>query len=215
MIEALYDEWANFLRQYYKTQMDEILLTYPLKKSLYVDYWDVDRYSESLAESLLFSPKESFAEAQKALDTFVEGKDVALRIKNLTKTYRLKISGLRSENLNKFIAIEGLVKKVTEVRPILKVGVYKCSNCGEETYVAQDTKRLQEPAVCQSCGKRAIEIRIGMNGIRKKALCGISTFTLSTALPPVSENFFSTSFANKKGAINSSASRKKRRIIAG
>lgn len=155
MIEALYDEWANFLRQYYKTQMDEILLTYPLKKSLYVDYWDVDRYSESLAEALLFSPKESFAEAQKALDTFVEGKDVAIRIKNLTKTYRLKISALRSENLNKFIAIEGLVKKVTEVRPILKIGVFKCSNCGEETYVEQDTKRLQEPAVCQSCGKRA------------------------------------------------------------
>jgi replicative DNA helicase Mcm len=155
MIEALYDEWTNFLRQYYKTQMDEILLTYPLKKSLLVDYWDVDRYSEDLAEALLFSPKESFVEAQKALDTFMEGKDVTIRVKNLTKTYRIRITELRSGNLNRLVAIEGLVKKVTEVRPILKVGVYRCSNCGEEVYIEQDTGHLQEPVICQSCGKRA------------------------------------------------------------
>jgi len=155
MIETLYDEWTNFLRQYYKTQIDEILLTYPLKKSLYVDYWNVDKYSEDLAEALLSSPRESLAEAQRALDTFMEGKDVNLRIKNLTRTYRLKIGKLRSEDLNRFIALEGLVKKVTEVRPILKVGVFKCSSCGEETYIKQDTTHLQEPVICQSCGKRS------------------------------------------------------------
>ena len=52
MIEIA-EEWSEFLRQYYKTQIDEIVFTYPAKRSLCVDYWDIDRYSEGLAEALL------------------------------------------------------------------------------------------------------------------------------------------------------------------
>jgi len=155
MTEELRDEWTNFIRLNYRTQMDEVLLSNPPKKSLYVDYWDIDRYSEDLAETLLSSPVESLAEAQKSLDALMEGKNVFLRVRNITRTARVKISDLRSEHLNKFVALEGLVKKVTEVRPILKIGVYRCTNCGEEVYVEQESKNLEEPVICQSCGKRA------------------------------------------------------------
>ena len=116
MIEALCDEWMEFLKEYYKTQIEEICLFYPSKKSLYVDYWDLDRYSKELAEMLLSSPRETLAEAEKALKNFegTENKEIPVRIRNLTKASRVKIGKMRSEHLNKFLAVEGLVKKVTE-----------------------------------------------------------------------------------------------------
>jgi replicative DNA helicase Mcm len=156
MIEALCDEWMGFLKEYYKTQIEEICLFYPSKKSLYVDYWDLDRYSKELAEMLLSSPRETLAEAERALKNFegTENKEIPVRIRNLTKASRVKIGKMRSEHLNKFLAVEGLVKKVTEVRPILKVGIFQCPNCDEITEVVQESRKLKEPLFCDNCNKR-------------------------------------------------------------
>jgi len=155
MIEIA-EEWSEFLRQYYKTQIDEIVFTYPAKRSLCVDYWDIDRYSEGLAEALLNRPEETLEEASRALKSFdgIEDKEVFLRIKNLTRVFKVKIQNLRSAHLNKFVAVEGLVKKVTEVRPILKKGFFQCQNCGNEVRIEQTSSKLESPGICEECSKK-------------------------------------------------------------
>ena len=55
------------------------------------------------------------------------------------------------------MAIDGLVKKRTEVRPKLKIGAFQCQKCGAVIRIEQDEDILKEPSECYEdqggCGR--------------------------------------------------------------
>ncbi|MBC7081744.1 MAG: minichromosome maintenance protein MCM [Thermoplasmatales archaeon] len=159
-LESLIERWERFFYDYCKEEIEETSLRYPEKKSLLLDYWKLDKYEPELAEYLLENPYRSIycaEEALKRIDIIGEAK-LHLKLKNLPETKKVEIRNLRAQHLGKFISVDGLVKKVTEVRPKLEDAVFQCQKCGAIIKVPQEENIVIEPLECYKdqggCGRK-------------------------------------------------------------
>lgn len=161
--EELVSAWENFFRDYYKDRIEEIALAYPEERSLEVDYKDIDLRDITLAEYVIEHPTTSFYTAELALrmiDVPVEPRPrLHFRVTGLPETAHQAIRHLRAAHLGKLVAIQGLIKKVTEVRPKLENAAFRCGLCGCVFRQMQDDLVLEEPEVCPEeqggCGRNA------------------------------------------------------------
>ncbi|MCK4996433.1 MAG: minichromosome maintenance protein MCM, partial [Thermoplasmatales archaeon] len=141
--------------------IETVALEYPEKRSLLVDYWDIDKADSELAELLLSQPYKALfngEDALKNIDVASENKiQLHFRIINLPDINKIIIRKIRANHLGKFMAIDGLVKKRTEVRPKLQVGAFQCSKCGAVIRIEQEEDILKEPSECYEdqggCGR--------------------------------------------------------------
>ena len=128
---------------------------------MYVDYWNIDKVDPKLAESLLEQPYKALHNAEEALkniDVASENKlQLHFRVNNLPDTNRILIRKIRANHLGKMAAVDGLVKKRTEVRPKLQIGAFQCQKCGALVRVEQEEEILKEPSECDEdqggCGR--------------------------------------------------------------
>jgi len=126
-----------------------------------VDYWDIDKTDPSLAELLIEDPVKAIFNAEEALKNIdVAGEqDITLhfRVNNLPEIQRIIIRNIRSNHLGSLRAVEGLVKKRTEVRPKLQIAAFVCQKCGAAIRIEQDEDILKEPTECYEdqggCGR--------------------------------------------------------------
>ncbi|EQD27675.1 MCM family protein, partial [mine drainage metagenome] len=88
-----------------------------------------------------------------------------LRIVGLPPTAHRSIRSIRETDLNRFVAIDGIVRKVTEVRPQIREAVFQCAACSTEFIEVQEegSLALQEPRECPQdqggCGKPVARTR--------------------------------------------------------
>jgi replicative DNA helicase Mcm len=73
---------------------------------------------------------------------------IHLRVKNLPRDSKIEIRDLRSKHLGRFIAVEGLVRKATEVRPKMVDAVFQCARCNAIIREPQDGLVFREPLEC-------------------------------------------------------------------
>jgi len=159
--ESLVASWQSFFEENYKSEIETIALEYPGKRSLFVDYWDMDKADPKLAEILINQPYKALFNAEEALkniDVSAEHKvQLHFRVINLPETHKILIRKIRSNHLGKLAAVEGLVKKRTEVRPKLQVAAFQCQKCGAIVRVEQEEDILKEPSECYEdqggCGR--------------------------------------------------------------
>jgi replicative DNA helicase Mcm len=169
--ESLTTSWQGFFEDQCKAKIETLATEYPEKRSLLLDYWDIDKADPKLAELLLRQPYKAFFNAEEALkliDVSAEQRlQLHFRVKNIPDSQKVLIRKIRANRLGTFIAIEGLVKKITEVRPKLQVAAFQCQKCGAVMRIEQDEDILKEPSECYEdqggCGR-------------------VSSFKLSTAL---------------------------------
>jgi len=158
--EALRRSWEQFLRKYQKSEVDEVALAYPEETSLFVPYAELLKHDDELADATLENPEDSLeaaTEAIRRLETPVdEPLDITIRIEGLPEHWRIPVRQLRAEHLGRFIAIRGLIKKASEVRPKLQVGAFQCLRCDHTEYVEQDEHlTFKEPQGCSQCEKQS------------------------------------------------------------
>jgi len=150
--QSLVAQWQKFLEEKCKSDIETVALEYPDKRSLYVDYWDIDKVDPKLADMLLNQPYKAFYNAEEALkniDVASENKlQLHFRVTNLPDTDKIIIRKIRANHLGKLAAVEGLVKKRTEVRPKLQVGAFQCQKCGAVIKIEQEEDILKEPSEC-------------------------------------------------------------------
>lgn len=150
--QTLQAAWETFLNDYYKEQIEDAALNYPDTKSLVIDYEHIDLRDPSLAENLLEHPLLSLNAAEdaiKLIEVPVEPRPhLHVRVKNLPKINHVLIRKLRAEHLGKFVAVDGIIKKVVEVRPKLTDASFLCRRCGAVFRVPQEENVLAEPEVC-------------------------------------------------------------------
>ncbi len=150
--ESLVAQWQKFFEEHCKSDIETVALSYPEKRSIFIDYWKIDKADSELAESLLKQPYKAFFNAEEALkniDVAAENKlDLHFRVINIPDTNKIIIRGIRANHLGKLMAVEGLVKKRTEVRPKLKVGAFQCQKCGAIIRIEQEEDILKEPSEC-------------------------------------------------------------------
>ena len=159
--QSLVAQWQNFFEEHCKSDIETVALDYPDKRSLFVDYWDIDKADSKLSELLLSQPYKALFNAEEALkniDVAAENKlSLHLRVTNIPDTNKIVIRKIRAIHLGRFSAVEGLVKKRTEVRPKLQIGAFQCSKCGAVVRVEQEEDILKEPSECYEdqggCGR--------------------------------------------------------------
>jgi len=159
--ESLVASWQSYFEKHCKSDIETISLEYPEKRSLVVDYWDIDKVDSNLTDTLINQPYKAIFNAEVALnsiDVASENKlNLHFRVRNLPDTNKIIIRKIRANHLGKCMAIEGLVKKRTEVRPKLLVAAFQCSKCGAIIRIEQDEDILKEPSECYEdqggCGR--------------------------------------------------------------
>ncbi|MEL9914949.1 MAG: minichromosome maintenance protein MCM [Thermoplasmatales archaeon] len=131
------------------------------EKTLHIRYEDMDALNRDFALSFLKTPEEYLRLLNEELyenflsESFKSNKSrrVDIRISSSLPDLRRSIRELRSADLNTFVQVEGIVKRVSEVVPTLTMAAYRCSYCRNvDLYPVTGTK-LQPPVACSTCGK--------------------------------------------------------------
>ena len=153
--------WKEFFETYYRSEINK--LAYRISegdntsRSIYVNFRDLTIFREGkLGEELLENPDVVMAHANAGLEMAeniydVPLKDCVARFYNLPTSRRVLIRDLRSIHISKFVAIEGIVRKVTEVRPRVVKAVFMCRVCGKKMEVEQEDSTLKPPYECRAC----------------------------------------------------------------
>jgi len=153
------ERFEEFFRQFY--EKDLLTLASEGKKSLIVDFNLLDKFDPALADRLLNDPIaviESAREALGAIELPEGSVKVEPRFKNLPEQAKIRIRNLRSEHLGKFISLDGVVRRATEVKPQIKRAIFKCPECGASNEVLQEDRTLKMPFACIECGRRTFSI---------------------------------------------------------
>jgi replicative DNA helicase Mcm len=150
-------DWSRLLKTRYKKEMGEISREYPHKRSLSIDYRDIERFGKvgiSLADELLENPGKVLEDVWDAIknDQLIKSKDgketpkgINIRFTNLPR--KTLIRDIRSDDINTFLSVEGILRKTTEVRPRVVEAVFRCP-AGHFTIKQQKYGKFIEPEGC-------------------------------------------------------------------
>jgi len=153
-------DWSRLLKTRYKKELGEISREYPHKRSLYIDYREVERFGKAgiaMADELLENPGKVLEDVGEAIKSgqlirIKDGKEpkgINIRFTNLPK--KIAIRNIRSDDINTFVSAEGILRKTTEVRPRVVEAVFKCP-AGHFTVRKQKYGKFIEPDGCATDG---------------------------------------------------------------
>jgi len=148
------EQFEEFFRQFY--EKDLLAAAAQGKKSIVVDFALLDKFDPSLADKLLNNPENILKAAKESVKNIdiPEGKvSLEPRFKNLPDRFNIRIRSLRSEHIGKFVCLDGMVRRASEVKPEVSVAIYQCPDCGAKISVEQDERMLKTPIVCE-CGRK-------------------------------------------------------------
>jgi len=142
----------------YRLRISEVGTAYPDERSIDMEFDDIDNYNRDLAEYLLNHPIKSLRTAEEAVRHILPPDiqyPLHVRIHGLPTTSNIQIRDLRGVHLGTLLAVDGLVRKVTEVRPRLIEAHFMCARCGFDNVVPQTDIFVREPFECEGCQKSA------------------------------------------------------------
>ena len=160
MTEIKWDEnFKIFLKQYYWDDILHLANEYPEQRSLTVDFSNLEIFDRELDAKLLEQPSEVLPSADRALQEIDLPIDKILdkaKVRFEKVPNKIHIRDLRSKHLMKFIAVEGMIRKATEVRPKIINAAFMCMRCENVTFVPQTEMKFVEPLECENetCGKK-------------------------------------------------------------
>lgn len=144
-------KWKEFLTRYYKNNIQQLAVSDSKTKSLIIEYADINKFDARLAEALITSPAEVIKHAEDAI-TLVDlpiKKKISARVRITKLPKKTQIRDLRSEDINRLIAIEGTVRKISDVRPRILEAAFECARCQNVTIIPQEgTGKFIEPSYC-------------------------------------------------------------------
>ncbi len=160
MTEGKWDEkFAIFLKKYYWDSILQLANNYPDHRSLVVDFSDLEIFDRNIANELLFNPDEVIPGANNALqqiDLPVEKELDDAKVRFIRIPSKVPSRELRSKHLLQLVAIEGMIRKATEVRPKVTNAAFQCMRCEHVTMVPQNEIKFTEPHECENetCGRK-------------------------------------------------------------
>ena len=151
--DELIAKWQEFFEEMgYLSEIVQISDRYPEDRSLEVPFETLNRYDTDMAIFFLRHPLNAIAAGEEAIRRLVppgeEAFQIHLRVKVLPRDQRVQIRDLRAKHLGQFLAVEGLVRKSTEVRPRVTDALFQCLRCGTVLKEPQDGQNFREPLEC-------------------------------------------------------------------
>src|SRR3990172_2876174 len=114
----LLEKFVDFLKEFYQNEL--ALALNEGTKFIAVDFSQLEKFEVDLADYLLENPEEVLAVAEEAVaqvDTGLPETKIKIRFYNLPENRQIRIRTIRAEHIGKMIAVEGLVKRASDVRP--------------------------------------------------------------------------------------------------
>lgn len=149
-------QWETFFRESQKDELTRVEAEG--ERAIITPFNTIAKQHPDLADELLDTPYEALDAAKDALEklSFLDSIPRP-RITELPGSETVAIRNLRSHHIDNFIAIKGLVKRASEVRPELKSAVFECTNCGDQYEKEQDGTKIKTPYKCD-CGNRNFDL---------------------------------------------------------
>ncbi len=175
--KSIEEMWAKILTEM-APEIYSLISNYPRERSLILKYEDMDSINRDFALNFIERPDDYLRILKKVFEKdfipseFKENKANKINIRIATKLPDLekRIRDLRSEDLNKFLQIDGIVKRVTEVTPTITLAAYECSYCHGVGLYEQSGPKLLEPTECYLCGKTKELDRIKLKFVPEKSV---------------------------------------------
>lgn len=171
-------DWKEFLTasESYRKQLGKIGRQYPKLRSLTIDYHDVEAFGAlglDLADELVETPNECIRDILAAIISnnllkLPKAKgtpDINIRFVHLTQ--KIEIRDIRTTEIGKLIAVEGIIRKLNDVRPRLETGVFRCPN-GHTHIIDQGYGLMDIPDRCptEGCSQRKLELVADLSKFR-------------------------------------------------
>jgi DNA replicative helicase MCM subunit Mcm2 (Cdc46/Mcm family) len=153
--------WNTFFEESdLRRKVIQVAEKFPEERSLVVKFVDIDSHDSELADHLLNYPEPTLEAGEKAIQELlpsimVSPEPIRLRIEGIPPSHRVPIRLLREKHLNRFLAVDGIVRRMTEVRPQIVEAVFECAACRGRVSVPQEigAPTFKEATKCDSCGK--------------------------------------------------------------
>ena len=148
-------KFESFFELAYKKEVEKLAAHYPEKKSLNIDFRELEKFDFELADDLLTNPDYLMAAAVAAIESVdipaleIERFKPHIRFHSLPEDGRPLLRDISSEHLGKLISIEGVIRAITGVMPKLQVAVWQCRRCGNTYKTPQDGRQIKMPAFCE------------------------------------------------------------------
>jgi len=151
--DELIAKWEEFFEEMgYLSKIIAVADRYPEERSLAVAFDELNRFDTDMAIYLLRHPLNVLNAGEEAIRRLVPpGEEAALihlRVRALPRDRRIPIRDLRAKHLGQYIAVEGLVRKSTEVRPRVTDALFQCLRCSTIIKEPQDGQNFREPLEC-------------------------------------------------------------------
>ncbi|MCK4717270.1 MAG: minichromosome maintenance protein MCM, partial [Thermoplasmata archaeon] len=151
----------------YDSEAIAVADAFPDRRSLWVEYEDIDAWDPEFLGYVLENPTYAFNVAENTILDMLPADvkerversyvRIHLRIKGAPKDKFLDIRSIRHEHVGKYLSVSGLVKRASVIRPRLLMGMFRCTRCGATTSLKQEGMHFIDPTFCDTeqggCGK--------------------------------------------------------------
>lgn len=126
--------------------------------SVVIDFQELDIFSPEATDYLRNNPSSALDAAEEGIKgvDIISNEELSVRIKNMPEEDFVKLKNLRSKHIGKFMPIEGMIKRASQVKPEVYSAVFECTQCGDLHEKEQDSSKLKSPYKCE-CGSRKFE----------------------------------------------------------
>ena len=140
-------------------QVSELAVAFPQRKSLELDFSELEKYNVELADGMVENPDEYLNAARRALVNSAQAflppgtKGFAPYVRVYNLRYPLvSVQYLGSEHLNKLVKVDGVIAWITQISPRMHTAVWECLHCEHRLKTATEKHSIKPPRVCQ-CGR--------------------------------------------------------------
>jgi len=160
----LAEKFGEFLRHKCSKEIEKLAQKYPEKRSLLVDFKELERFDFELADELLANPDEAMEAISEAISQIELPLLYEKKFKPHVRFYNIPaekspiLRKLSAEHIGKLISVEGVVRQVTEVLPKLKYALWRCTRCDATYKIPQSKNYSRAPNYCAECKQKAFEL---------------------------------------------------------
>ena len=128
------------------------------RDSVVVEFQELDIFSPELTDYLRDNPVSAVDAAVEGVQSHeqVTGEDFSVRFVEMPEEDQVLLKNLRSEHIGKFIPVEGMIKRASQVKPEVISAIFECTACGDRYEKEQDSSELKSPYKCD-CGSKKFE----------------------------------------------------------
>ena len=172
------EEFETFLRRYYKEDILELAQKYPNEqRSLEVDWSDIYRFDPDLCDDIHAMPVpfiEAFEEALRAIDIPIDVSLERANVRIVNAEPNKRVNSLRSEDVGRYLSVTAQTEEITQVKPEIETGVFKCKICDTKNYAEKTGDTINPPNQCDGCERKGgFELLRTESEIRDKQLINL------------------------------------------